>query len=284
MKKRLLLCLTGAVWLVTLLSFFPGALEHIRGKSSEKKVSYIDASRCIICTPNQERANKANKPQPNEHAHNFSCVIDEIGKGTDPVFPFVETKTIRFAALKETDIPDLHTLLTDKKTMLLSYESLHTSYRQTEQFYTTFARSYREGDTIPWGVFDKATGTLIGLAGYTEWAPDEEDATRDHPVGGRALCLLLLRSDYRKKGIATHIYKALIEYGITHKVAHMRRIETDIHEDDTYLQEEAIAAGMMQEGFLPDYYCANGSFSSFCKYAVIRSDTAEQIKQSRLLA
>ena len=172
--------------------------------------------------------------------------------------PTLETKRMLLRKIKPGDKRDIFEYASDVELTRYTVWYSHRSFAETQAFIDAVLAQYRRHDIAPWGIVDKATGKLIGTAGFISW-----DA-----VNAKAEIGYALSRSYWNKGYMTEAVERIVSFGFEHM--RLVRIEARCHPANIGSARVMEKCGMQFEGILRKHILAKGVHEDVKMYAVIR--------------
>ena len=125
------------------------------------------------------------------HAHAIGCPAE-----------ILSTQRLTVREFSKEDFPSLYTMCTDPSTASFMKEEL-SDYETEQKKHNAYLRTvYPFFDLALWGIYEKATGALIGRAGFS--LPDETSDT--FSIG------YLIDTPFRRQGYAKELIPSLLTY------------------------------------------------------------------------
>lgn len=175
--------------------------------------------------------------------------------------PTLETERLVLRKVKPGDKRDIFDYASDEEITRYTVWYSHRSLLDTQLFLDSVLAQYRRHDVAPWGVVDKATGKLIGTAGYISW----------DTVNAKAEVGYVLSRLYWNRGYMTEAVGRIVSFGFEHM--DLVRIEARCHPANIGSARVMEKCGMQFEGVLRKHIVAKGVHEDVKMYAVIRDIT-----------
>jgi RimJ/RimL family protein N-acetyltransferase len=135
------------------------------------------------------------------------------------------------------------------------YDSFDATKKQMEWY----EKSYNDGTGGPWKIVDKTSGEKIGVVAYYFHKHEHKKAE----VG------FWLFPQYWKKGIATEVLTAVVDY--CHQQKDIHRLEAFVEEGNVASKKVLEKVGFVYEGTMRECEIKNGKFISLLVYACIKT-------------
>ncbi|MEI7028355.1 GNAT family N-acetyltransferase [Paenibacillus sp. y28] len=179
-------------------------------------------------------------------------------------YPALETPRLRLRKLTTADAQAMFQYCSDPAVTRFTTWYPHPSQDVTEAFIRAAIRMYEEGQAAPWGIEDKAAGSLIGTCGFVNWSTQHAKAELGYA----------LSQAYWRQGYMTEAVRALMSYGF--EIMQLVRIEARCHVDNRASANVLEKNGMQLEGIMRKHLFAKGRFEDVCMYAMIHEENGRR--------
>lgn len=173
--------------------------------------------------------------------------------------PVLETERLILRPLKWEDREDMFAYGSDPEVTRYVTWYTHQKIEDTDEFIRTVLENYETGKLAPWAVEEKASGKMIGTAGYVGWQ------TRHF----RGEIGYALARPYWNRGYATEITEPVLQFGW--EQMKLIRIEARCMPGNIGSSKVMEKLGMQYEGLLRKHLYAKGSFHDAKMYSIIRA-------------
>lgn len=173
-------------------------------------------------------------------------------------FPLLETERLLLRQLNKEDSSDLYEYFSkDEVTKYYDLESF-IEIRQAEELIHTWNMRYQEKKGIRWGITIKSDDKVIGTCGFHNWSDEHFKAEIGYE----------LTPEFWKQGIMTEALNAILTYGFN--VLEFNRIEAFIDPDNQSSRKLLEKVGLMEEGYLKEYFYEKNQFVDAVIFAVLK--------------
>ncbi len=171
--------------------------------------------------------------------------------------PRLETDRLLLRKIEPWDEADMYAYCADPEVSRYTSWSAHPGIDYTRSFIEWLTGKYNDGQVAPWGIVEKASGTLIGTIGFVHWEPAHAKAELGYA----------LSREYWNRGIMSEAVRRILSFGF--ETMGLIRIEARCLPDNTGSSRVMEKVGMSYEGRLRKQAAVKGKQEDMLLYSAI---------------
>lgn len=174
--------------------------------------------------------------------------------------PELETPRVRLRRITQDDIPAIFAYASDPLVSRYMTWSTHSDPAETRAFVDSVIEGYAIGRVQDWGLELKASGRLVGMAGFVGWEPDSDKIG----VG------YVLNRDYWGMGLMTEVMRRIV--GFAFEACAFRKLFATCDARNRASARVLEKIGMIREGLLRQDRYKNGEPIDVLVYGLLRDE------------
>ena len=172
-----------------------------------------------------------------------------------------ETKRLILRRFSYTDDKDmLKYWISDEKIQNLYGEPVYKTQEEVRELLDKYISSYIKQDYYRWAIINKETEECIGQIAYFLVDSKNHFAEIEYCIG----------SEFQRRGLATEVTKAVIEFGFNKMNLH--KVQISHKSINTPSKRVIEKCGFTYEGTLRDYFYQDEKYSDRLYYSILRDD------------
>jgi ribosomal-protein-alanine N-acetyltransferase len=195
---------------------------------------------------------------------NYSMKI-EMNKSVFERFPKLESERLLFRNILLSDSKDLY--LIESNEAVLKYMDKHKmeSIRDSEKYIRSCRASYKNGNSIEWGIIEKSSNSFIGYFGF--WRIIKEHC--------RAEIGYSLSPNYWGKGYMTESLKKMLAFGFNKLRLHS--IEANVNPNNNKSIKLLEMIGFKKEAYFRENFLFDDKFIDTITYSLLERDLKDSL-------
>ncbi len=173
----------------------------------------------------------------------------------------IETERVILRRFEYSDADNmLRHWISDPLVQALYCEPIYANHREVTELLNKYISSYAKTDYYRWAVILKETNECIGQVAYFLVNSDNHFGEIEYCIG-RA---------FQKKGLATEITKAIIQFGF--ETVNFHKIQVCHKEGNQGSQKVIEKCGFKYEGTLRDFFYTDGNYVDRLYYSLLKEE------------